>query len=76
MLEIEIILHDHHVGLSKQPKAYSMQPIVADMDSLNCFPFIDGEVIEEQKTKLPVYLANCAADTGENFCAMNVNGGK
>ena len=51
------------------PKAYSMQPTVAVVDSLNCFPFIDGEVIELLKTELPVYLAKCA-NTGENFSTM------
>jgi hypothetical protein len=51
------------------PKAYSMQPSVADVDSLKCFPFVYMEIIEQLKTELPTYLAKCA-DTGENFSAM------
>ena len=55
--------------LFRPPKAYSMQPTVADVDSLNCFPFGDGGVIERLKTELFVCLVKCA-DTGENFSAM------
>ena len=42
------------------PKAYTMQPIVGDVDNLSCIPFIDAEIIKLLKTELPVYLAKCA----------------